>query len=148
VSGNNAKDILLAFESTLTASPTLVTSTCLKEIQIGRSSDHTLGFPYLTISLGTFVNPVADTVSYERVYGFNLDIWQEMTNKSKRNAELDLANALHKVLDRLSGTWQLGIGVESTEIVAGQIQAVETNAGPMLVAPIKVNVTTLIQNPT
>lgn len=123
-------------------------SDCLKEIQIGRSNDHTLGFPYCCIYLDTFDNPIADTVSYERTYGVSIEIWQEITNKSKRNAELDLANALHKVLDRLSGTWLLGTTLEGSQVAPGQTRLVETNAGPTLIAPIKLNVLTLVQNPS
>lgn len=148
MSNNNAKDILLAVEATLTASPTLIATDCLKQIVIGRSTDHSSGFPFCRIYLENFVNPIADTVSYERTYVIAVEIWQELTNKTQRNAELDLANALHKVLDRLSGTWQLGISIEKTEIVNSPVQQVEGNPGPMLLAPIKLNVLTLIQNPS
>jgi len=90
---------------------------------------------------------VADTASYERRYTILVEVWQELSVKSKEDAELDAANALHQVLDRLSGTWQLGASVESTEI-SGQVQAADANGGPMLVATIRLNVTTLIQNPS
>ena len=39
MSNNNLKDILLAVESSLTASPSLVNSSCLKEVAIGHSTD-------------------------------------------------------------------------------------------------------------
>lgn len=133
---NNAKAILLAVEATLTASPTLVNSTCLKQVVIGRDTDHSAGFPFCRIYLDNFASPVADTVSYERGYAVVVEIWQETANKGIRNAELDLANALHQVLDRLAGTWQLGIGVENTEIRSSPIQVMEANGGPMLKATI------------
>jgi hypothetical protein len=147
MSNVNPKDILTGIESTLTASPTLVNSSCLQAVVIGRDADHSGGFPFCRIYLDTFDNPIADTVSYERTYTFAVEIWQEMTAKSKRNAELDLANALHLVLNRLSGTWQLGLGVEGLTITGGPVRSVELNGGPMIVAPITVTVTDLIQNP-
>lgn len=148
MSNNNVKAILQAVKATLIASPTLVNSTTLKEVVIGRLTDHSQGFPFVRVYLEDFDSPVADTVSYERRYGIAVEIWQELTNKTKEDAELDLANALHSVLDRLGGTWQLGISVENTEIVSGAIRVVEVNGGPMLLAPLKLNVTTLIQSPS
>lgn len=148
MSNNNAKAILQAVKTTLTASPSLVNSTTLKEVVIGRTTDHSQGCPFVRVYLEDWDGPIADTVSYERRYGVAVEIWQEITAKTKEDAELDLANALHTVLDRLGGTWQLGISVELSEIAPGQIRLAELNAGPALLAPIRLNVTTLIQNPS
>src|SRR3954465_1728260 len=97
----NPKDILTAIKTTLTASPSLVNSTTLKQIEIGMDVDHDAGFPFCRIYLDDFSSPVADTTSYERSYAFGIDVLQEFTQKSKADAEKDLANALHAVLNRL-----------------------------------------------
>jgi hypothetical protein len=154
VSGNNAKDILSAVKTTLTASPSLINSTCLKQIVIGRDSDASSGFPFVKIYLNDFSSPIADTVSYERTYGIMVEVWQEASAKSKENAELDFANAVHQVLNRLQATggtpptWQLGVGVELTEVQPSPVRYVEVAQGAMLIAPIRLVVTTLIQNPS
>src|SRR5947208_2477424 len=98
MSGNNEKDILSAVKTTLTASPSLINSTCLKQIVIGRDSDASSGFPLVRIFLSDFSSPVADTISYERTYGIMVEVWQEASAKTKENAELDFANAVHQVL--------------------------------------------------
>jgi hypothetical protein len=145
MSNNNPKDVLLAVETVVTASPSLVATTCLKELVIGRSAEHASGYPLGRIWLDDFAIELEDTETDGFIYGVNIELWQELTNKSKRNAELDLANALHQVLVRLRANWQLGIGVEKTEILPGQIRQVETNVGPALLAPIKLRVTTLVR---
>jgi hypothetical protein len=149
----NPKDILTAFKTTLTASPSLIPDS-VQQIQIGVDIDTSVGFPFVRIYLENFDSPIADTISYERQYVFNIDILQEFTNKSKEDAEKDLANALHKVLNRLQATggtpptWQLGIGVEKMEIESSPIQTVAINGSPMRMAKIRVIITTLIENPS
>lgn len=123
-------------------------STTLKQLVIGRDADHNGGFILGRIYLDTFDNPIADTISYERTYDVIVELWQELTQKSKRNAELDLANALHLVLNRISGSWQLGIGVEGMEITSSPIQLAQLNGAPMLLARVRCRVLTLVQNPT
>lgn len=143
----NPKDILTALKSTLTASPSLVPAT-LRQIQLGVDSDVSSGFPFCRIFLTDFTSPAEDTISYSREFGFAVEIWQEFTNKSKENAELDFCNAIHAVLNRLNGTWQLGIAVEKTRIETTPVRTIEINGAPTRIASIRVVVTTLIQNPT
>lgn len=91
--------------------------------------------------------------SYQRIYRYGIEIWQEITAKTKSDAEIDFENAVHAVLNRLSGTgtpptWQLGIGVENTQIEVSEIRTAEENSGPAVVAALKFSVMTLIQNPS
>ena len=153
MSGNNPRDILSAVKTTLAASPSLVPAT-VRQILLGMDTDFSAGFPAARIYLSDFSSPVTDTVSYERTWGIMIEVWQEATAKNKEDAELDFANAIHTVLNRLQGTggspatWQLGIGVENAEVQASPIKLVESPMGPMRVAPIRLTVTTLIQNPS
>jgi hypothetical protein len=71
---NNPKDVMLGVESTLTASPSMVSGTCLKEVVIGMDFDPGLGSPIVRIYLADFASPVADTVSYERGYGVVVEV--------------------------------------------------------------------------
>src|SRR5205823_267950 len=118
---NNPKDIISAIKTTLTASPSLVPAT-LRQILLGMDTDFSSGFPVCRIFLTDFASPIADTVSYERTYGIAVEVLQEATAKSRENAELDFANAIHAVLNRLQATggtpatWQLGIGIENLQI--------------------------------
>lgn len=146
MSNNSPKDILLAIESTLTAAPSLVPNT-IRQLEIGREPDHHDGFPLCCVYLADVTSPVADTVSYERTYTFTIDFWQESTAKSKRNAELDYADFLHKVLNRLQGNWQLGIGVENSAVEGGPVRPGTINGTPGFVGSIRFTVLTLIQNP-
>lgn len=150
----NPKDILTAIKTTLTASPSLVNSTTLKQVEIGMDIDTDAGFPFVRIYMLDVDSPVADTVSYERAWAFGVDVLQEFTQKSKENAELDLANALHAVLNRLQATggtpptWQLGVGIEKAEIQTTPVRTVQVNGTPMRMASIRLVCTTLVQNPS
>lgn len=146
MSNNTASAILQAIYNTLTASPSLAPST-LKQIRIGVDADTSTGFPFCRIYLVDFSSPIADTISYERQFSFNVEILQEFTNKSKENAELDFCTAIDAVMNRLNGTWQLGIGVEKSVIETSAVRTVELSGAPMRVATIRFTVTTLVQNP-
>ena len=146
MSNNSPRDILLAIEATLTASPSLVPAT-IRQLVIGRDPDHSAGFPFCCVYLADFTSPVADTVSYERTYVFAIEFWQEATAKAKRDAELDYAGFLHTLLNRLQGTWQLGIGVEGSSVENGPVRAAEIDGTPAFVSTIRFSVLTLVQNP-
>src|ERR1700712_2747828 len=100
---NNPKDILTAIKATLTASPSLVPAT-LRAVLLGVDGDQSAGFPVCRIYLTDFTSEITDTVSTTRTYGFAIDVLQEYSQKTKENAELDLCNAVHTVLNRLEGT--------------------------------------------
>jgi hypothetical protein len=140
----NPKDILTALESTLTP---LVPDT-IRQLVVGADSDPGDGFPYCRVFLDTVNSPEADTVSYERTWTFAVEVWQEYSQKSKRDAELDLANALHYVMNKLQGDWQLGIGVEGLEINASPVMPGQLNGAPARMCRLSVNVLTLVQNPS
>jgi hypothetical protein len=144
---NNAKDILSAIKTTLTASTSLVPNT-LKAIKLGVDADHDSGFPYCRIYLVDFASEIADTISYRRTYTFAVEIWQEYSQKSKENAELDFCNAIDAVVNRLNGTWQLGIGVEKSEVQVSLAGNGQANGAPLRAASIRLQVTTLVQNPS
>src|SRR4051794_4295795 len=95
---NNPKDVLTAIKTTLTASPSLVPAT-LRAVLLGADGDQSSGFPFARVYLTDFTSEITDTVSTTRKYSFAIDILQEYTQKSKENAELDLCNALHTVLN-------------------------------------------------
>lgn len=126
----------------------------LKQVNVGLDSDVDKGYPFARIYVLEVSSPVADTVSYERAWTFAVEVLQEATAKSRRDAELDFAHAIHAVLNRIQGTggspaaWQLGIGVENTEVQTSPVKLVETAQGPARSALIRVTVTTLVQNPS
>ena len=109
---------------------------------------------FCRIFLVDLSSPVADTISYERTYTFAVEVWQEYSQKTKENAELDFCNAVDAVLNRLQSTagtpqrWQLGIGVEKTEVQASIAGVSQAEGAPLRVASIRLTVTTLVQNPT
>lgn len=146
-SNKTLKQILTALYDTLTASPSLVPDT-VKQIVRGVNADTSDGFPFVRIYLLLPSSPVADTITYERKHTFAVEILQEATNKSKQNAEEDLCTAIEGVLNRLNGTFQLGVGVENTEIQISPVTNQEINGAWFRVAKITVEVTTLVENPT
>ena len=147
-SNKTIKQILTALYDTLTASPSLAPAT-VKQIVKGVDADTSLGFPFVRIYLVSPASALADNLpSYERTHTFAVEILQEAVNKSKQNAEEDFCTAIEGVLNRLNGTWQLGIGVENCEIQPSTVSNQEMSGALMRVCRITVQVTTLVENPS
>lgn len=142
----SAADILAAIYDALTADPSLIPDT-LKAVKLGIDADHSAGFPFCRIYLVDFSSPVADTISYERTFTFAVEIWQEYSQASKENAELNLLNAVEGVLNRLNGRWSLGDTVELSDIPTSPVATKEANGAVYRAATIRLVVTTLVQNP-
>ncbi len=140
-----ASDILSAIHATLTAAPSLVPDT-LKQVKIGLDSDHDAGFPFCRVYLVDFASQLVDTVTHQRTYTFAVEVWQEISQASREAAELNFCNAIEGVMNRLNGTWQLGIGVENSEVQSSIATVREGVASPMRVASIRLSVTNLVQN--
>lgn len=143
---NSPSALLSAIKTTLIANPSLVPDT-LRAIHLGANADQSSGFPFARIYLTDFTSEVTDNISTTRRYSFAVEIFQEYTQKSKENAELDLCTAVHGVLNRLEGTWQLGADVEMSVVQESQVQTVEIGGAPCRMARIRLTASTLVQNP-
>lgn len=139
-------DILTAILSSLTAEPSLVPDT-LKQINLGVDADAT-GYPYCRVYLTDFSSALVDTITYARTYSFAVEIWQEYSQASKETAEINLCTAIDAVMDRLNGDWQLGIGVEKSEIQTSIMTVSEAAGSPIRRATLRFTVTNLVQNPS
>ena len=85
------------------------------------------------------------TGSDEFWYFFTVEIWQEITNKSKPNAEADLGAAIEAVLKKLRSDWQLGGNCDNSVVHPSPIQRPESAQGPACVMRISLAVMTLIE---
>ena len=116
----------------------------LQQVKIGRDGDHDGGFPFCRVFLVGVENPVEDTKSYLRKYRFLIEVIQETTAKSKRDAELDWQAACDAVLGTLQQNWQLGAaGVQNSVVEQSAVRTAEINGGPMVAMQITLAVETL-----
>lgn len=118
--------------------------TQLQQVVIGKGTEPS-GFPFSRFYLTSVENVLKDNApSYWRSYNYTIEIWQEISSKSKANAEADLEDAIDAVLDALGTGWTLSGNVDVSVVESGTIQEVETLAGPMLIASIPFSARTLI----
>src|SRR4051794_3580968 len=107
MTNNSASSIRTALNTHLTA----LVSGVLKQVKIGRDSNHSGGFPYCRFYLVGVESDARDNgPSDYRTYRFQIDIIQETTNKDKQQAEADFQDAVDAVLDKLNSKWQIPDG--------------------------------------
>lgn len=118
--------------------------TQLQQVVIGRSAEPA-GFPFCRFYLSAISNELkTNAPSYWRTYTFTIEIFQEMSNKSRQDAEEDLQDAIDAVLDKLGTEWTLDGNVDLSVVEGGTIAAEDISGGPFLVASITFSARTLI----
>ena len=118
--------------------------TQLQDVANGRGIEFS-GFPGCRYFLSAVEQVFLDNKpSDQRTFKFDIEIWQEITNKSKPNAESDFEDAVEAVLDTLHTNWHLGGHCDSMTVDAGPVSQRESLQGPCVVQTITVSVMTLI----
>jgi Fe-S-cluster containining protein len=118
----------------------------LQQVVNGRSIDMT-GFPYCRFYYSGYAQTQQDNrPSYWRTYTFTVEVWQEITNKAKADAEADFEDAVQAVIDALQlGTaWQLSGNADDTQITPSPVELREGPQGPCVVQALRLAVKTLV----
>lgn len=102
-------------------------------------------FPFCRYYLsGVAIQPMDNQPANWRTYRYIVEIIQEVSNKTKANAEADFQDAVDAVLDKLQTQWQLAVSVDDTVVEPSTVLYQEYPWGPCVVLPISVSVKTLI----
>ncbi len=102
------------------------------EVKVGRFTTFT-GYPACRFYLAAIDDQLLDNQPTNfRTYSFNIDIFQETTNKDAEAAEIAMENAVDAVLDKLNANIDLDNDVEDTQIESGIIEERDYGFGPAL----------------
>ena len=84
-----------------------------------------------------------------RTYRYSVDIFQEVSAKSKEDAEADFEDAVDAVMDRLNAQWQIktsgnAVSVDSSVINSSLVIQTEPPLGPAVFLQLIVELKTLV----
>lgn len=122
----------------------------LKQVKIGRDFDVSGGFPFCRFYLiGASSEAVTNQPSDYRTYRFAIDIFQEVSAKTKADAEADFEDAVDAVLDKLNAQWQIKDGsnvatVDNSVIGSSFVVQTEPPFGPAVYLQLILECKTLI----
>lgn len=116
----------------------------IEQVAYGRTSDVSGGFPFCRVYLDGLDGEWEDQKSFFATYPFIIELIQELSAKSRPQAEADLEDLAYQVVRTLVTNWDVAGFADDSTIQSGACQEVNTPQGPAVSLKITFQVRSLI----
>lgn len=116
----------------------------IQQVAYGRTTDVSSGYPYCRVYFDGVTGDWEDQQSWNASYSFAIELYQEISAKSKAQAEEDLEDVAYEVIRALVTGWRLSGAADDTQIQASPAEEVNTQQGPAVMLKITLYTRSLI----